>query len=67
MVKQELAQMGLGYEERLVDDQKHMEKLIELGGKGKVPFLVDEENGILMYESRQIVDYLRIVHGGKKS
>lgn len=33
------------------------EKLIELGGKAQIPFLVDGE--IMMYESSDIIEYAR--------
>ena len=33
--------------------------LVKLGGKSQVPFLVDVEAGKTMYESSDIVDYLK--------
>ena len=33
-------------------------KLIELGGKSQVPFLVDEDNDTTMYESDDIIAYV---------
>lgn len=35
------------------------EELVKLGGKQQVPFLVDEEAGVSMYESNDIIDYAR--------
>lgn len=32
--------------------------LIDLWGKGQVPFLLDEKNNIQMYESSDIIQYL---------
>lgn len=33
--------------------------LQELGGKSQVPFLIDEDNDIKMYESDDIIEYLK--------
>lgn len=35
------------------------EELVNLGGKQQVPFLVDEEAKISLYESDDIIDYAR--------
>lgn len=40
-------------------------ELLEKGGKATVPFLVDNERGVSMYESSDIIDYLR--EHGKES
>ena len=34
-------------------------ELIEIGGQRMVPFLVDAENDVKMYESSDIIDYIR--------
>lgn len=34
-------------------------ELIKIGGKDQVPFLYDRENEIKMYESNDIIDYVR--------
>ncbi len=34
-------------------------ELIEKGGKTQVPFLEDTDNGVLMYESLDIIEYLK--------
>jgi glutathione S-transferase len=39
--------------------------LRQLGGKEQVPFLVDIENDIKMYESEDIIDYLEETYGDK--
>lgn len=36
-----------------------MAELMEKGGDSKTPFLVDTETGVSMYESSDIIDYLR--------
>lgn len=40
-------------------DTAAMDELIARGGKRQVPYLVDEEKGIEMYESDDIVEYLK--------
>ena len=39
------------------------DELIELGGKKQVPYLVDEERGEAMYESEDIIEYLKEHYG----
>jgi len=39
-------------------DQKNKEELIALGGKQQVPYLVDTERGVQMYESNDIIEYI---------
>jgi len=40
-------------------DQSAKGELIDLGGKTQVPFLVDAGRNISMYESDDIIEYLR--------
>ena len=44
-----------------IDDIKNEETLIKLGGKRQVPFFVDKERNIQMYESGDIIEYLKTV------
>ena len=39
------------------NEQTH-EELTELGGRNQIPFLVDHQRGVSMYESDAIVEYL---------
>lgn len=41
------------------DDAEAQEELIQKGGKKQVPFLVDDTAGVSMYESNDIIDYMR--------
>ena len=45
-----------------VADKKNLEKLLELGGMQQVPFLEDTENNITMYESEDIIAYIKNLH-----
>ena len=59
-VRQAFAEMDTNYEE--IDAERGTDgslELMELGGKQQVPFLVDEEQGIFMYESDDIITYVR--------
>lgn len=47
------------------EDEQALAMLIEKGGKQQVPFLIDSEREISMYESSDIIDYMR--EHGKKS
>lgn len=42
----------------IADNEKY-NKLIEFGGKAQVPFLIDKESNIKLYESDKIIDYLK--------
>ena len=44
-----------------IDEKQNEEALIKLGGKRQVPFLVDKERNIQMYESSDIIEYLKTV------
>ncbi|GIW69037.1 MAG: hypothetical protein KatS3mg100_531 [Candidatus Parcubacteria bacterium] len=43
---------------RDITDPANGERLLRLGGKRQVPFLVDEARGVQMYESDDIIAYL---------
>lgn len=53
---------NLGIEFQLKNVAESSEYLAELearGGKTQTPYLVDEKNGVEMYESSDIIDYIR--------
>ncbi len=41
------------------ESDEALAELLEKGGEKQVPFLVDSETGVSMYESSDIIDYLR--------
>jgi len=58
-VREKLTELNLDYICRNVPrSTKKVEILTILGGKDQVPFLVDLDKGIFMYESDKIVEYL---------
>ena len=42
-----------------ISNKANEEALIKIGGKRQVPFIIDKEHGIEMYESRDIIEYLK--------
>jgi glutathione S-transferase len=42
------------------------EFMLKLGGKAQVPFLIDQEKGLALYESDAIVEYLYNTYGKDK-
>jgi glutaredoxin 2 len=45
------------------DGSIRRKELIKLGGKEQVPFLVDTEKNVKMYESEDIINYVRENYG----
>ena len=42
-----------------IDDTHYYDELIQLGGKRQVPFLFDNDKNVMMYESDDIIEYLK--------
>lgn len=57
-VKVRIDELAIPYTEKSVEDENNLKELIEKGGKRMVPYMVDEDNGIAMYESGDIITYL---------
>lgn len=52
-------ELGISFEERNIADDTIAAELVTRGGKRQVPYLVDSERGVEMYESMDIDAYLR--------
>ncbi|MCR4263524.1 MAG: glutathione S-transferase N-terminal domain-containing protein [Candidatus Roizmanbacteria bacterium] len=52
-------ELGIEFEERNIADDAIASELIKRGGKRQVPYLVDSERNVEMYESADIDAYLR--------
>lgn len=65
----EAEDMGLSFNLKDISRDPHLQReLIERGGKQQVPYLIDDETGTEMYESDDIVAYLRSrVEAGPRS
>ena len=54
-----LEQNGIPYKKIDISEKPNEEALIKLGGKRQVPFLVDKGHNVEMYESDDIIEYLK--------
>jgi len=54
-----LDENGFEYKKIDISDSQNEEMLIKIGGKRQVPFLVDKANNVEMYESDDIIEYLK--------
>jgi len=52
-------ELGIEFNEKNIADDAVAAELVARGGKRQVPYLVDSERGIEMYESDDIAAYLR--------
>ena len=51
--------LGLEYQRMNVgENPTHRDAVLRIGGKMQIPFLVDEEEGVHLYESDAIITYL---------
>ena len=52
-------EFGISFEEKNIADNTVAAELIARGGKRQVPYLIDSDREVEMYESDDIVHYLR--------
>jgi glutaredoxin len=52
-------ELGIQFDEKNIADDAVAAELVARGGKRQVPYLVDQERGVEMYESDDIIAYLR--------
>jgi glutaredoxin 3 len=64
MVLHKLDELAVPFEERNIADDGVIDELVARGGKQQVPYLVDAECNVEMYESADIVEYLDKRFGG---
>ena len=61
-----LAKENIPFENKQISlgkDSDTRRELVALGGKSQVPFLHDPEGDVRMYESADIIEYVRDNHG----
>ena len=51
-------ELGVEFNLKNIMDPGVEEELVAKGGKLQVPYLIDEERGVSLYESQAIIDYL---------
>ena len=52
-------ELGVDFVRRNIEDEGVAEELIAKGGKRQMPYLIDSDRGVAMYESEDIMRYLR--------
>ena len=56
-----LEKESIKYRKIDISDKDSENSLIQIGGKRQVPFLVDNERNVQMYESDDIIEYLKTI------
>ena len=56
-VKNRIDELAIPYEEKSIENDENLAALLGKGGKRQVPFMVDGERGVSMYESDDIISY----------
>lgn len=50
---------NIPYEKIDISEKENEEALVRIGGKRQVPFIIDTDKNIEMYESNDILEYLK--------
>jgi len=58
--------LGVDFEVRNIGNGNNLQLMMDRGEKKQVPFLVDDESKVVMYETKDILDYLEKRYGNKK-
>ena len=58
-VMEYLDEHNIPYKTIDISEKANEEELIRIGGRRQVPFIIDRENKVEMYESNDILEYLR--------
>ena len=56
-----LDENNIKYRKIDISNKESEGSLIQIGGKRQVPFLIDSERNIQMYESNDIIEYLKTI------
>ncbi len=54
-----LDESNIPYEKIDISEKENEEALVRIGGKRQVPFIIDTDKNIEMYESNDILEYLK--------
>ncbi len=54
-----LDENNIPYEKIDISEKENEEALVRIGGKRQVPFMIDTDKNIEMYESSDILEYLK--------
>ena len=58
-VMEYLDEHNIPYRKIDISEEQNIDLLLRIGGKRQVPFLVDNERKVEMYESKDIIEYLK--------
>ena len=50
---------GVVFEEKNINSEENTSELLEVGGRSQVPFLIDDEKNVKLYESSEIIEYIQ--------
>lgn len=53
-----IEELSIPYNEKSIASEENLNELLERGKKRQVPYMIDEEKGVEMYESNDIIQYL---------
>ena len=56
-----LNEKGMEYQKIDIKNKESEDSLIQIGGKRQVPFLIDTDRNVQMYESSDIIEYLKTI------
>lgn len=56
-------ELGVKINEQNISDPQILAELMEKGGKRQVPYMIDEDQNVSMYESGDIIDHLEMHYG----
>ena len=48
---------NIEHELKDINERENFERLMEMGKISQIPFLIDTDNNVMMYESDKIIDY----------
>lgn len=48
---------NIEYEPKDINERENFERLMEMGKISQIPFLIDTDNDVMLYESDKIIDY----------
>ena len=54
-------EQDIKYNKINIAEKSNEDALVKLGGKRQVPFIVDKDRNVQMYESSDIIEYLKTI------
>ncbi|MDP3955911.1 MAG: glutathione S-transferase N-terminal domain-containing protein [bacterium] len=60
-----LDDLDIEYVERDIAEEEYLNELLDEGGEQQVPFIVDGDHSVKLYESDDIIEYLEKTYSSK--